>query len=430
MPNRGLGLHVDMDIPQELIDKIIDRVWDADDSPSQTTTKATSLVSKSWVERSQHHLFHDITFSFGPSFDQWCDAVSPGPDGVSRHVRSLTIEGRGTYGEWISEDSLERGLPFFDSFRNVQALRIRHWNIEPFPPELLTRCLAPFAGGVRILQWDPHPQVLHEAWTRAVGMFPLTDYLLLFPNFFPFGLLSGIPVGPGHKKLVLSGDSAVQCLARGGVELRFREIYIRCGPRTTIQDIIAIVNGCADRLEILSIVGTRRGWAFFCVACPDPQFSPAIVIDASNKHLLPSLLSGCHTLQELSIDWLPVDPAPEVHLIDSIPGGCIRSLRILPGQALWQNMWGGSFLHIESSRFMPQHESLAQAIFRLGVRNSGRKISVWFIIPRVPYAICEPLMECIIALWEKVGSVVSFGFQMTETDSPGTDGSHSFPPLA
>ena len=84
-------LPTDMDVPQELIDKIIDRIWDSDNSPSHTTTKAASLVSRAWVDRSQHYLFHDIRFStFFHSFRRWCDAVSPGPNGVSRHVRSLT----------------------------------------------------------------------------------------------------------------------------------------------------------------------------------------------------------------------------------------------------------------------------------------------------------------------------------------------------
>ena len=80
-----------MKIPQELIDKIIDGVWAAD-SPSYATTRAASLISRAWVERSQFHLFHDIKFSTaGPLFTRWCDVVSPGPNGVSRHVRSLTI---------------------------------------------------------------------------------------------------------------------------------------------------------------------------------------------------------------------------------------------------------------------------------------------------------------------------------------------------
>ena len=259
----GLGLPADMNIPQELIDKIIDRIWDIDASPSHTTAKAASLISRSWVERSQHHLFHSVKFCvFGPHFSRWCDAVSPGPNGVSRHVRSLAIEGRAANGWWIGEDSLERGLPFFDSFRNVQVLRIHHWNVDQFPPEMLTRCFTPFARGVRLLQWDPYTQMSRESWVHVVGLFPLIDCLLLFPNFFPTGLLSDAPAGPSRKKLVLSGGHAAQRVAWGVVGLRFREIYIRCGSGTTLHDIISVVGGHVNRLEILSIAGIRRGRYF------------------------------------------------------------------------------------------------------------------------------------------------------------------------
>jgi len=259
----GLDSPADMNIPQELIDKIIDGVWDADDSPSHTTTKAASLISTAWVERSQHHLFHDIQFSTsGSYFRHWCGAVSPGPNGVSRHVRSLTIRARGSDGRWIGKETFERGLPFLDSFRNVQVLRICYWDIEPFPPEMLTRYFASLGGSVRVLQWDPYVRITRESWTRIVGLFPLVDCLLHYPSFFPTGLLSDIPAGPTRKKLVLSGGCVAPCLVWGGGSLRFREIYVRCDSSTALLTIIAIVNGNADRLEILSIAGIRKGQTF------------------------------------------------------------------------------------------------------------------------------------------------------------------------
>jgi len=249
-----------MNIPQELINKIIDQVWDSD-SPSCTATKAASLTLRSWVERSQHHLFHDIHFSiFGPSFRHWCDAVSPGLNRVSRHVRTLTIKARGTDRWWINVKSLKHSLLFFISFQNVRVLRVCNWDTEPFPPEILTRCFASFAGSVRVLQWDPHMHMSRESWTHVIGLFPLVNCPLLFPSFFPTGLLSGTPAGSTGKKLILSGDRAAQCLAWGEGSHRFLETYIRGGPRMTLDDIIPIVNRDVDWLEILSITGLRRGW--------------------------------------------------------------------------------------------------------------------------------------------------------------------------
>jgi len=88
----------------------------------------------------------------------------------------------------------------------------------------------------------------------------------------------------------------------------------------------------------------------------------------------------------------------------------------MPDQIIWENMWGGYFSGVKPSRMMPPYERLAQAVLRLGMRYPGRNISVWFVIPRVPYIIRDPIKECVVALWEKVESAVSFGFWMTESE--------------
>lgn len=140
---------------------------------------------------------------------------------------------------------------------------------------------------------------------------------------------------------------------------------------------------------------------------------------------------GCHALRELRIDWLPVDDGPELRLIDAIPGGCIQSLRIMPSRALWEHMWIGTFNGATSLR--TPHDQLAQAILRLGMRfssrNPGGKISIWFVIPRVPYIMCDHTRDSVIALWEAVEGVVSFGFQMTEAESWNINRKHSIPCL-
>jgi len=251
-----------MNIPQEIIDKIIDRIWDVDDSPSQTTTKAASLISRAWVERSQCHLFRDIMFSpLGPFLVRWYAAVSPGPNGVSRHVRSLTIWAA-MDGQWIDEESLKRCLTSLDSFHNIQVLRVRNWDIEGFPLEILTRCFTSFAGSVRVLQWDAHMGISCESWAHIIGLFPLIDCLILLPEYFPTGLLPDTTTDPTRKKLVFSGDHVAQCLLRSGGGFRFREIYIGCGFGTTLETIISIVNRDADQLETLSIAGIRNGQTF------------------------------------------------------------------------------------------------------------------------------------------------------------------------
>jgi hypothetical protein len=253
-----------MDLSQELIDKIIDAVWEADDPRFHATTKAASLISRSWVDRSQHHLLHSVRIPAGRdqfgrpcNFGTWCNTVTPGPNGVSRHVRSLTIIA--STGWWISDDSLERDLPYFDSFCNVQVLRVFNWNVESFVPEMLARCFTPFAEGIRLLQWDPHRDMTRETWTRIAGLFPFVDYLLLHPSFFPTGLHFGTPVGAVRKKLILSGSHAANCLTERN--LRFQEIHMTC-TGVPLEAVVAVLNSDADRLEILSLVGIIGGQSF------------------------------------------------------------------------------------------------------------------------------------------------------------------------
>lgn len=158
--------------------------------------------------------------------------------------------------------------------------------------------------------------------------------------------------------------------------------------------------------------------------------SPPAVINGPNARILSSFLSGYRALRELSIDWLPVGSAPELRLIDAISGGSIQSLRVMPDRIIWQKMRDGDFSDIEPSKLMPPYERLAQAILRLGMRYSGKKISVWFVIPRVPYVMCSPITECVIALWEAVEGVVSFGFRMTEAEPQNIDKRHPITGLA
>ena len=262
MSERGLDSLAGMNLPQELIDKIIDRVWDADDSPSHATTKMASLISRAWVNRSQRYIFYSVKFDpSGDRFGRWCNTVIPGPNGVSRHVRSLTIQATRPDGWWINEGAIERALPYFDSFRNVQALQVLDWNVAPFPPEMLARCFTPFAKGIRLLRWDPYQDTTHEMWTRIVELFPLVDQILFYPNFFLWAPLPFATPTRTVRKLVFFGSYAanypIVC------NLRFQEIHIGCNLGMPLETLITIINRHAGRLEILSIFGISRGQCFF-----------------------------------------------------------------------------------------------------------------------------------------------------------------------
>ena len=150
-----------------------------------------------------------------------------------------------------------------------------------------------------------------------------------------------------------------------------------------------------------------------------------IVIDASTAGVLASALGGCHVLRELSLDWTPVYKAQEPHLIDAIPGDRVPLLRIMPCQIVWGHQWRGDLPASATVWLKTTHERLAQAVRRLGLRfsakNRGEKISVRFVIPRVPYVMRDPIRLSVIAFWEVVEDAVSFEFEMTEAEPQNVD---------
>ena len=248
-----------MNLPQELIDKIIDQVWDAGDPISHAATKTASLVSRAWVNRSQRYLFHTVRLS---EVGNWCNAVTPGPNGVSRHVRSLTIEATWTAGWFADMVTLERALPHFESFCNLRTLRILHWDVTLLPPEALARCFTPFAEGIRLLHWEPHYHATYEACPDIVGMFPHVNCLLVSPKLYrEVQLLPTTPTGIHRKKLIFSGNRAANLVMR--CNTRFQEIHMRCDSDTTLETVIAVISGHADRLEVLTILGVSEGQFFF-----------------------------------------------------------------------------------------------------------------------------------------------------------------------
>ena len=103
-------------LPQEITDKIIDAV--AKDPALQIPNlRACSLVSRTWVYRSQKHLSSNIELH-GSSIDNWRSAVRPGEDGPSHHVTRIHYHA----GHWDSYRILERPNNFY---------RIRHSRDDP-----------------------------------------------------------------------------------------------------------------------------------------------------------------------------------------------------------------------------------------------------------------------------------------------------------
>lgn len=116
---------MEVSLPQELTDKIIDEV--ARDPVLRTATlQASSLVSRAWVHRSQKYLLSEVKFDEGRFYD-WCLTVRPGEDGPSRHVTCLHYRAD-DYSSYPT--SLVEGDIYLSSFTNVQTLHLSNAGLE------------------------------------------------------------------------------------------------------------------------------------------------------------------------------------------------------------------------------------------------------------------------------------------------------------
>jgi len=107
-----------MDLPQELIDEIIDHIPQND----WKSLRSCSLVAKSWVHPSRRHIFRAVDVSEATRLKLWLDKISPTNVGVLQHVRSI--------GCHIAEplDSFHPPVDFLrdysPSFRQLESLAL------------------------------------------------------------------------------------------------------------------------------------------------------------------------------------------------------------------------------------------------------------------------------------------------------------------
>jgi len=75
-----------MDLPQELIDEIIDNIPPND----RKSLRSCSLVAKSWVYPSRRRIFRSVDISGAACLGSWLDKIPPTNIEILQHVHSLT----------------------------------------------------------------------------------------------------------------------------------------------------------------------------------------------------------------------------------------------------------------------------------------------------------------------------------------------------
>ena len=172
-------------LPQEMVDSIIDSVSRLGKPKSKLYLRTCSLVARSWVHRAQHHLFRSIVLhSPGghrhSTASLWKRNFGTTLDGPVLHVAHLTLE-------HIGSNDFRDLAPCLSTFRNLTHLSLHCWDSSNLNPRVILACFSSFASSLRSFTiWCATPKHSHgldlSTFIALVNLFPHLERLSLL-NF-------------------------------------------------------------------------------------------------------------------------------------------------------------------------------------------------------------------------------------------------------
>jgi hypothetical protein len=173
------------DLPQELIEKIIDEVSQCG---STRNLRACCLVQKRWVGRSRKHLFNEVSLYVTDHFKDWIKLIPFGPDGPYHHVRTLTYrQGTTVLGP---KQLLDLYPGHFTSFTRLESLKIFNLSLRRFTSTSMQKAFGPIGLFVRTLVVKDVTLTLNS----------LLMFLVHFPRLETLYLGDNLSVVPEKKK--------------------------------------------------------------------------------------------------------------------------------------------------------------------------------------------------------------------------------------
>ena len=234
-----------LSLPSEILDIIVDHLHD-----EPTALKACCLVSKSWVPRTQRHLFDSVEFlsKSGPTIESWMETFLDPSNSPAHYTRSLRISDI-----QVTAVAIPDVLAQIHSFNRIVALAV---GIENGPISFTQlRGLSPnlkhlhlfytFAPPLEVLDFVCsfpllEDLLLQSVWFRAIENADKRNDPLTTPRFTGSLFLSRSSRVITRKLLDLPGG------------LRFSKIRVRCpiGECNLTQELVSV---CSDTLESLCV---------------------------------------------------------------------------------------------------------------------------------------------------------------------------------
>ena len=246
-----------VDLPQELIDKVIDEVAQCD---STYTLRSCCLVQKRWVERSRRHLFKEINLYATDHFRDWIKFVPIHPNGPYHHVHDLTYrQGATPLGP---KQLLDLHPGHFTSFTRLESLRIFNLSLRRFTSTSMTKAFGTVGCSVRTL----------IAKDITLTLNSLLMFLVHFPRLETLYLGDRLSTVPEKKKrpqnlpnltgeLVLVSMGSVHrpfVLELSKLPLRYSELDVEFRWDSEILNAIAhLILTCSPTLKKLTLKYAR-----------------------------------------------------------------------------------------------------------------------------------------------------------------------------
>jgi hypothetical protein len=316
------------ELPQELIDKIIDEVAQCD---ATHTLRVCCLVQKRWMERSRMHLFKDTSLYAMDHFRDWIKFIPLSPDGPYHHVRSLTYrQGAAVLGP---KQLLDLYPGHFTSFKTLESLQIFNLSLRRFTSTSMEKAFDPIGRFVRRL-------VVKDV---VLTLNSLLMFLVHFPRLETLYLGDTLNMAPEKKKqpqklpnltgeLVLISMGSVHrqfVLQLSKLPLRYSELDVEFRWNSEILNAIAhLILTCSPTLEKLTL---RYARALFIDGMSDTPNSDQGFTHAcwtglltDSEEVFPLDLKSCPLLRKVSFQ-VPKREAEE-HLVRLL--GTIRSHKL------------------------------------------------------------------------------------------------------
>lgn len=249
-----------MDLPQEIVDKVIDNL-----AFDPETLKSTSLVCKSWTHQSRRWLFHYVPIDSLGKLEMWSQSISPDPDGIASYPRHILL----SLGVWVEPETLDQFHDHIRSFSRVERLVISGLKSFGFDATSTLRYFGNFAATVRRLE------LVYSAGTPAsmvsfICAFPLLDDLTIefYARATPDGpedqgeVTYPTPSFKGKFKLLdipCEQNPVVESLC--ALPLSFHTISVSSHNTGRLSELVSLVNKCGETLRSLRITRKIHGTA-------------------------------------------------------------------------------------------------------------------------------------------------------------------------